>query len=334
MVLVGPALTYAQAPPAAVPVKVGPNSPDEPLAKEFSLDRSAAYLDAVALSWTRQRQCGSCHTNYPYLIARPTLKGTPSPALVEVRKFFEHRASRWDTAKPRWDAEVVATAAALAFNDARTTGKLHPLTRQALDRMWTLQQPDGAWKWLKCGWPPFEDDDYYGALVAALGVGQAGPEYYQSGPGKAGLEKLRGYFKKNPAPELHHQVLLLWASQKVERLMPESQRKATVAKLLALQRPDGGWNLPSLGSWKRRNGKPNDPNAASDGYATGLVVFVLREAGVPATDEHLRRGVAWLKANQRASGGWFTRSLNNDRDHFISHAGTAFAVLALRACEP
>jgi squalene-hopene/tetraprenyl-beta-curcumene cyclase len=60
---------------------------------------------------------------------------------------------------------------------------------------------------------------------------------------------------------------------------------------------------------------------------------VLRQAGLPAAHPALRKGVAWLKANQRASGRWFTRSLNTDRAHYISHAGTAFALLALKACE-
>jgi squalene-hopene/tetraprenyl-beta-curcumene cyclase len=62
-----------------------------------------------------------------------------------------------------------------------------------------------------------------------------------------------------------------------------------------------------------------------------LVVFVLRQSGVPATDDAVRRGAAWLRANQRVSGRWFTASLNTDRAHYISHAGTAFAVLALDA---
>ena len=100
----------------------------------------------------------------------------------------------------------------------------------------------------------------------------------------------------------------------------------------SLQRPDGGWSLPSLGDWKRRDGTPNDKDAPSDGYATGLVVYVLRQAGVPAEDEALRRGVAWLKTHQRASGRWFTRSLSNDKAHYITNAGTGFAVLALSAC--
>ena len=70
----------------------------------------------------------------------------------------------------------------------------------------------------------------------------------------------------------------------------------------------------------------------SDGYATGLVVYVLRQAGVPAQDPAIRSGVAWLEGNQRESGRWFTRSLNNDKAHYISNAGTGFAVMALAAC--
>jgi squalene-hopene/tetraprenyl-beta-curcumene cyclase len=50
-------------------------------------------------------------------------------------------------------------------------------------------------------------------------------------------------------------------------------------------------------------------------------------------DERLQRGIAWLKSSQRTSGRWYARSLNKDSKHFISHAGTAFAVRALAACE-
>ena len=82
-----------------------------------------------------------------------------------------------------------------------------------------------------------------------------------------------------------------------------------------------------------RDGKPNDPQAPSDGYATGLAVFVLRQAGVPASDPAIQRGIAWLRSHQRASGRWFTRSLSTDLHHFITHAGTAFAALALRSCD-
>src|SRR5262249_41861309 len=100
-----------------------------------------------------------------------------------------------------------------------------------------------------------------------------------------------------------------------------------------LQHEDGGWSLPSLGEWKRRDGSDNDKKAPSDGYATGFVVYVLRQAGVSADDKAVRRGVAWLKAHQRESRRWVTFSLNNDRAHYITNAGTAYAVLALQACD-
>jgi squalene-hopene/tetraprenyl-beta-curcumene cyclase len=226
----------------------------------------------------------------------------------------------------------VATAVTLAFNDAQTTGKLHPRSRQALDRMWILQKPDGAWSWLKCGWPPYEHDDYFGAVFAAIGVGFAPDGYAQAPQAQSGVTKLRRYLKDTPPPDLHHQTMLLWASTRLDGLMGSDQKQATIKKLLALQRTDGGWCLPSLGEWKRRDDKPNDPAAPSDGYATGLVIYVLRQAGIPAKDAQIQRGLAWLADNQRVSGRWFTRSLNNDRFHYITHAGTGFALMALSAC--
>jgi squalene-hopene/tetraprenyl-beta-curcumene cyclase len=316
-----------------------PNSPDEPLAGELSLARSAEFLDAVALDWTRKRQCGTCHTNYAYLIARPALGALSqnSSAMDEVRSFFEGRVAHWDDdakgAKPRWDTEVVATAVTLALNDAATTGTLHPLTRRALDRMWMLQKPDGAWDWLKCGWPPYEHDDYYGAVFAAVGAGIAPDGYARSETAQVGLARLRRYLRDNPPPDLHHQTFLLWASQKLDGLMTPEASAATIARLRSLQRSDGGWSLPSLGQWTRRDGTPNDPQAPSDGYATGLVVYVLRQAGIAPNDPAIVHGVDWLKTHQRASGRWFTRSLNNDRYHYITNAGTGFAVMAIRACE-
>src|SRR5262249_26112471 len=141
-----PAQTFAG------PKKPAPNSPSEPLASKLSLARSAEFLDAAVLSWTRQRNCASCHTSYPYLMARPALGDPKAPALLQMRKFFEDRVAGWDrggkgAGLPEGTegvTEVVATAAALAFHDAHSTGKLHARTRQALDRMWALQRQDGA----------------------------------------------------------------------------------------------------------------------------------------------------------------------------------------------
>jgi squalene-hopene/tetraprenyl-beta-curcumene cyclase len=266
----------------------------------------------------------------PYLTARPLLKG--GEGWKVVRAFLEQEVEKWGSGgKPRGDAYVVATAFALAFNDAQQTGKLHPATKDALERMWSVQKESGEWKWIKCDWAPLEHDDYYGATLAALAVAYAPGDYARTEPAKAGLEKLKAYFKKTPPPDLHHTAMLLWASTKLDGLMTADEQKKAVAALKAKQRKDGGWCLPSLGDYKRRDKEktPNDPNADSDGYGTGYVTFVLLQAGVKPTDDVIVRSVKWMKSNQRASGQWFTRSLNNDAEHYIAHAGTAFCVLAL-----
>lgn len=314
-----------------------PASADEPKARALSIERATKYLDEVSLDWTRTRKCGTCHTNYVYMLARSSVGRIGAPeALKEIRAFFESRVEHWNDdekeSKPRFDAEVIATAVTLAMNDSVTTGNLHPTTRQALDRIWSLQREDGAFNWLKCDWPPYEHDDYYGAVFAALGVGIAPEAYAKSEKATRGVEKLTRYLREHPAPDLHHRIFLLWASIKLDGLMTPEEREKTKRELVSLQRSDGGWSLPNLGEWKRRDGSPNPKDAPSDGYATGLVIYVLRQTGIASKDPTIQRGVIWLEENQRESGRWFTRSLNNDKAHYISNAGTAFAVMAIQAC--
>jgi len=99
-----------------------------------------------------------------------------------------------------------------------------------------------------------------------------------------------------------------------------------------LQLADGGWSAATLGDWKRADGSPQDVQT-SDGYGTGLAIYLARRSGVRADDARLVRGVAWLKSHQRESGRWFTRSLHQDSRHYLTHAGTSMAVMALAACD-
>lgn len=310
----------------------GPNKADEPYSKEFSLQRARDFLDAASLQWQKQRKCMTCHTNYAYLYARPGIS-SDTPAHTKVRQYAEQLVSkRWEEHGPRWDAEVVATAAALAFNDSETTGKLHPATRSALDRMWQVQREDGGFTWLKCGWPPLESDDHYGVTLAAIAVGVAPADYAAGENAKAGLAKIKKYLKQNPPQTLHHQAMLLWASSYIDGLLTKAEQQACVEQLLALQKDDGGWALATFGNWKRADGKEQDLNT-SDGYGTGFVIYVLRRSGVSTDSEPIKRGIDWIKTHQRESGRWFTRSLNKDNKHFISHAGTAMAIMALTECD-
>jgi squalene-hopene/tetraprenyl-beta-curcumene cyclase len=325
LVLLVPLLANA-AEPITYPKPKTTNA-DEAIAKVYSSQKAASYLDAVGVNWTRERRCVTCHTNMPYLMARPLLKG--DDGWQEVRKFLADDVKKWQTgAKPRGDAYVVATAAGLVFTDI-PTGKLSEESKQALSKMWAVQRKTGEWSWLKCDWPPLEHDDYYGAVLAATIVAYAPENYAASKDAEAGLAKLKEYFKKTPAPDLHHKAHLLWAATKLDGLMTAEEKNQTIAELKKLQRDDGGWSLPSLGKYLRRDKSPNELSAPSDGYATGYVTYILKQAA--PSDASITKGINWLKQNQRESGRWFTRSLNNDRDHYIANAGSAFAIMALEA---
>jgi|GEM_PF-6186273 len=192
----------------ATATRPAPNAVDEPRADRFSLDKAVAFLDQASLEWTASRKCFTCHTNYAYLMARPAVSAE-NTAHREVRAELEKLVTgRWAESGPRWDAEVVMTAAALAINDRATTGKLHAITRQALDRMWTVQRGDGGFNWLKCKWPPMESDDHFGATMAAIAVGAAPEDYSKTESARAGLARIKAYFVSEPAATVHHRAML------------------------------------------------------------------------------------------------------------------------------
>jgi squalene-hopene/tetraprenyl-beta-curcumene cyclase len=312
----------------------GESKKDEPIAKEYSATKAASFLDSAALDWWKQQNCFSCHSTYVYLYARPMISANVR-AHRDIRQALEQIVSKtWVEDKPRWDTEIVTAAAALAYNDMLTTKKLHPLTKTALDRMWTVQRKDGGWNWIKCNWPPMEYDDHYGVTLAALAVGVAPEGYARTDAAQQGLNRIRSYLKAHPPQNLHHQAMLLWVATHLDGFVSPDERKETMKHLLAKQLPDGGWSAASLGHWNKRADKLPQDLTTSDGYGTGFTIFVLRRGGMSAEEPALRKGIAWLKANQRESGRWFTRSLNKDNKHYLTHIGSAFAVMAIASCEP
>jgi squalene-hopene/tetraprenyl-beta-curcumene cyclase len=145
---------------------------------------------------------------------------------------------------------------------------------------------------------------------------------------------LRSYLKDGLRRQnMHNRAWGLWAATKVEGILTPADQKKVIAELLDKQQDDGGWSLPSLGTWARSDGTAQD--ASSDGYATGLVLHVLQTAGVPKDDVKIAKGLAWLRRNQAATGAWRGVSVVKKRDpashsgQFMSDAATAFAVLAL-----
>jgi squalene-hopene/tetraprenyl-beta-curcumene cyclase len=362
--------------PPVSTVRNVPTAWDKEAAAKFLDDRMDLWFEKARKLRTGRgtSSCVSCHTVVPYALARPALRkaaGVSQPTPQEA-KLLDETLRRVDTygsheplvasqSEQSRGTEAVLNLLILSGEDARQNGPgPSGPTRNALAELWKEQRADGAWNWLDTGLEPYESNDspYYGAALAAIAVG--GVPDYAGGTGtngSSGVGKLRSYLNANYADQnLHSRAWMLLASTRLAGLLSRDQIAALTADLQSKQNADGGWSLYQLGPWTWSKASPpfgpkGKPDVAllsrSDGYATGLITYALRQAGLPADDPSLKRAKDWLEANQRGCQidqsrwkCWRTYSLNHDQEHggeegeswrrmFMSEAATAFAALAL-----
>jgi squalene-hopene/tetraprenyl-beta-curcumene cyclase len=354
---------------------------------------AAAYLDMRMDLWftygrklktgDTQTACVACHAGLAYALSRPVLRGVMDvdvPSTQEVRLIDEtkRRVGTYSTHEVLYElnerkkiesrgTEAVLNAVILTSADAaRNLREPSEPTKKALARLWETQRADGGWDWLEFGLEPWEtvDSIYHGAAYAAFAVGTAKAQ--RDAAATAGIARLRSYLSANyEAQHLYNRTWALLASTRLKNVVTGAQRKALIAELVRAQREDGGWSLQGMGPWRWSKAAapfkaPGELDASllsqSDGYATGLVVYTLKQTGVSPSNAAIRKGIQWLETNQRAlpvpdvpGRGWQAYSLNYDREHgslhydsalrgekgepwrrlFMSDTATAFAILAL-----
>ena len=347
---------------------------NEPETKVDSWDAkaAAAYLDrrqAWWMEWPRAQRdhdtfCVSCHTAVPYALSRSALREVlaeqgPSGNERRLLDSVSKRVRLWKEVEPFYKdvdrgpfksaesrgTESVLNALILSSRDAESR-QLSSEAQTAFENMWAEQQiagkQKGAWIWLRFNNEPWEadDSDYFGATLAAVAVGIAPGNYRAMPEIQSRLEMLRAYLNREFAVQTTmNRVLLLWGAAKLPGLLTPDLEKGIMAELFKTQQADGGWSLSSLsGGWKRAD-KTAQENR-SDGYATGLITFVLQQAGISHENASLKRGLAWLRANQeKTEGSWAAYSLNKSKQNhispetqlFMNDAATSYAVLSLTA---
>jgi len=312
-------------------------SASEPIRAHYSESKALAFASNVALKWSRQNQCGTCHTNIAYLMARPLLPGAASdPIQHEVREHAEEYLNNPFSEPIEFLPFLIATtASALAINDALTDGTFDPKVRSLFEQLWKIQNAGGSWDYPVDTTVPFlERNKYYVPLFVALALGYIPGQYYATPEARDGFAKLQGFLRTHMPDNHHEHAVLLWASARTPGLLTEAQRDQFTHELLDLQNADGGWTLPALGQWARHDGIPNDPEGPSDGYATALVTTALCQAQTGLHDTAINKSIHWLKSHQRVSGQWFTASLYSNRFHnYLSNMATSYALMALKSCE-
>jgi ankyrin repeat protein len=212
---------------------------------------------------------------------------------------------------------VAWLAATAGVGPTRTTDAL-------LHFLAAKQRPDGSWEGVGGSRAPMQDGNFSRTALSVRALtAYATParraEY------EARVQRAAAWLAARRPTSTEDRVMQLlglhWADAE-PRL-----RQARVQELLAAQRADGGW--------------AQTPYLDSDAYATGQALFTLRQLGVPAADRGLQRGTAYLQRTQAGDGTWhvvnramkvqpyFESGFPYGHDQWISHAGTAWAVMGL-----
>ncbi|HKD04478.1 MAG TPA: hypothetical protein VKB79_01135 [Bryobacteraceae bacterium] len=332
-------------------------------ANNWSPTAAASYLDGRAAWWATWPNaakdhgtfCISCHTVAPYMVGRIALRNAlgeteAPPAEQAILDNLGKRVRIWNELEPFYNdaksgpgttarargTEAVLTALALVWNSRGPSG-LTSDAKLALDNMWGEQvksgDQKGSWEWIEFQNTPWEGGSrFYGSTLAAIAAGTAPPDPRYA----SNLDALRAWLiREYPSQKPIDRVMMIWASTRVSGLLTPAQRDAIIRDTIAKQAKDGGFSLSAfIGDWKRKDNTPLETK--SDGYATGLIAYVLRESDAPAAKDAVARAQEWLRHNQQSSDGrWLAYSPNKQRDlksdigRFMSDAATAYAVMAL-----
>jgi ankyrin repeat protein len=304
----------------------------------ISLNKSVARLLEVAPTFREKTPAGciSCHHNaMPALAAAAARRKGMDVDEVRARKNMDDMLTFFTINAPRMmmgDPAVGGEAITAGYVQMALAAEQHPLdTVTATITHWLIarQMPDGKWLGNGVNRPPSEYSTISHTALAAGGL----KAYSLPGRQSDITERLRRAQRWLLAAEPKS------AEERAMRLMglvwtdaPRDRVAAAIKVIRERQEPNGGWS--QFG------------RTPPDAYATGQSLYALHIAGVAATDDVYRNGVAFLLGTQYPDGAWlvkthsfpvqryFESGFPFGRHQWISTAGTSWATLAIAQTLP
>lgn len=343
-------------------IEVPAATADEPKVKAFgpeTIKAAAKYLDDGAHHWVREKSCVACHSTGVYMVERSALTtqlGKPSDEVFEdfVKKVPTALGKPGETS-----IQSIWRSSGLASWDKHVTGKLSEPTDRSLHHTLSILPEEGFYQTIKLVEIPYITTRFEMTVQAARAFVTA-PGWLESLKDPellAKLDKMKNRLREHQPVSDYELAMKLQLAGLMPELVPKEVREAAKTMLWRQQLPDGGWStrrMSDVAGWRQEvfpaterqtwtgamdptvraliENEPDAANPGSDPYMTAFAIVLLRESGVPASDPRIQRGVGWLKANQRASGRWWMKSLFRNTYHYITYISTAQALRALALC--
>jgi ankyrin repeat protein len=300
-----------------------------PSAKDAA-GKSIALLQRTSGSFFKEGGCASCHaqnlTGLAVSVARANgIKVDEAAAAEQLKTVKVQWAFLEQVLLQRVDTPGAVDIPMYSLLHLAAEGVPPDRSIDAvIHNMACQQRKDGSWHYAGIARPPMEDGDFSRTALSIRALAIYGPPGLKAEFDQR-IQRAAAWLKRaNPRTTEDRNMQLLglkWAN--ADRRSLEDPLK----NLIALHRPDGGW--------------AQTPDLWSDAYATGTVLYVMHELGVPASDAAYRRGVAYLLRTQMPDGSWqvasrapkfqpyFQSGFPHDHDQWISGSATAWAAIAL-----
>jgi hypothetical protein len=303
-----------------------------PAALKISARHALDLLEKTSPTFIQKGGCNSCHNQMLAAAAQSFAKSrgvatgsTIAQLPAEVSEASTERYIEYSIAGGGGVAALSFDLFARALADEPADARI----RAEIRFVKGMQQPQGYWRGGGSR-PPLTFDDFTPTAYMIHALGTYAPATEATDTAER-IGRAREWLLNTAAAQTQERAFRLLGLQ-----WSHADRTAiagAIRDVQSLQREDGGWSQQAA--------------MPSDAYATGIALFALARAGVPASHASYAAGLKYLVRTQATDGTWHVRTraipiqpyfesgYPYGPDQWISAAGAAYATLAIAsALEP